>query len=160
MVRGLSRPTQPGYKKEVNGGGVLELPTMSIDLGKTVFHLVGLDLHGGVVVRKKFSRKQLLHFTANLRVKLMRDSVWCMQICTHPLFVTLVFPCIYAHFSAMTCVSPASNAGNATTEPPTAARCCAVETVYENEIGVDVSNFHTFTAVYVPTDCTNPCFDQ
>ena len=39
----------------------MELHTIGIDLGKTVFHLVGLDLHGGVVVRKKFSRKQLLH---------------------------------------------------------------------------------------------------
>jgi hypothetical protein len=40
----------------------MQLHTIGIDLGKTVFHLVGLDLHGGVVVRKKFSRKQLLHF--------------------------------------------------------------------------------------------------
>jgi transposase len=49
----------------------MELHTIGIDLGKTVFHLVGLDLQGGVVVRKKFSRKQLLHFTANLRVQLI-----------------------------------------------------------------------------------------
>ena len=44
----------------------MELHTIGIDLGKTVFHLVGLNLRGEVVVRKKFSRKQLLHFTANL----------------------------------------------------------------------------------------------
>ena len=50
----------------------MELQTIGIDLGKTVFHLVGLNLRGEVVVRKKFSRKQLLHFTANLRVKLIR----------------------------------------------------------------------------------------
>ena len=49
----------------------MELQTIGIDLGKTVFHLVGLNLRGEVVVRKKFSRKQLLHFTANLRVKLI-----------------------------------------------------------------------------------------
>jgi transposase len=49
----------------------MELHTIGIDLGKTVFHLVGLDLRGGVAVRKKFSRKQLLHFTANLRVHLI-----------------------------------------------------------------------------------------
>ncbi|MBZ5630929.1 MAG: IS110 family transposase [Acidobacteriia bacterium] len=49
----------------------MELHTIGIDLGKTFFHLVGLDLRGGVVVRKKFSRKQLLHFTANLQVKLI-----------------------------------------------------------------------------------------
>jgi hypothetical protein len=45
----------------------MELHTIGIDLGKTVFHLVGLNLRGEVVVRKKFSRKQLLHFTANLQ---------------------------------------------------------------------------------------------
>src|SRR6266700_4809562 len=49
----------------------MELHTIGIDLGKTVFHLVGLDLQDGVVVRKKFSRKQLLHFTANLRIELI-----------------------------------------------------------------------------------------
>jgi transposase len=49
----------------------MELHTIGIDLGKTVFHLVGLNPCGEVVVRKKFSRKQLLHFTANLKVKLI-----------------------------------------------------------------------------------------
>ncbi len=49
----------------------MELHTVGIDLGKTVFHLVGLNLRGEVVVRKKFSRKQLLHFTANLHVELI-----------------------------------------------------------------------------------------
>src|SRR6266478_2819130 len=36
----------------------MELHTIGIDLGKTVFHLVGLNLRGEVVVRKKFSRTQ------------------------------------------------------------------------------------------------------
>ena len=49
----------------------MELHTIGIDLGKTVFHLVGLNLRGEVVVRKKYSRKQLLHFTANLHVALI-----------------------------------------------------------------------------------------
>jgi transposase len=49
----------------------MELHTIGIDLGKTVFHLVGLNLHGEVVVRKKFSRTQLLRFTANVRVRLI-----------------------------------------------------------------------------------------
>ena len=49
----------------------MELHTIGINLGKTVFHLVGLSLRGEVVVRKKFSRKQLLHFTANLQVELI-----------------------------------------------------------------------------------------
>jgi hypothetical protein len=38
----------------------MELHTIRIDLGKTVFHLVGLNLRGEVVVRKKFSRKQVI----------------------------------------------------------------------------------------------------
>src|SRR6202790_5016947 len=49
----------------------MELHTIGIDLGKTVFHLVGLNLHGEVVVRKKFSRTQLLRFTANAHVELI-----------------------------------------------------------------------------------------
>jgi transposase len=49
----------------------MEPHTIGIDLGKTVFHLVGLDLRGEVVVRKKFSRTQLLRFTANVHVKLI-----------------------------------------------------------------------------------------
>src|SRR5208283_3381959 len=49
----------------------MELHTIGIDLGKTVFHLVGLNLRGEVVVRKRFSRKQLLHFTANRQVNLI-----------------------------------------------------------------------------------------
>jgi len=49
----------------------MELHTIGIDLGKTVFHLVGLNLCGEVVVRKRFSRSQLLRFTANVRVGLI-----------------------------------------------------------------------------------------
>jgi transposase len=49
----------------------MEIDTIGIDLGKTVFHLVGLNTAGEVVVRRKFSRTQLLRFTANLRVRLI-----------------------------------------------------------------------------------------
>jgi transposase len=49
----------------------MELHTIGIDLGKTVFHLVGLNVHGEIVVRKQCSRKQLLNFTANLQVELI-----------------------------------------------------------------------------------------
>jgi transposase len=49
----------------------MELHTIGIDLGKTVFHLVGLNRRGEVVVRKKFSRRHLLHFSANLQVELI-----------------------------------------------------------------------------------------
>lgn len=45
----------------------MEIRTIGIDLGKTVFHFVAVDAHGQVVVRKKGSRTQLLRFTAKLR---------------------------------------------------------------------------------------------
>ena len=44
----------------------MEIRTIGIDLGKTVFHLVGVNARGEVVVRKKCSRTQLLRFTSNL----------------------------------------------------------------------------------------------
>src|ERR1700726_2827237 len=49
----------------------MKLHVVGIDLGKTVFHLVGLDSTGKAVIRKKCSRKQLLAFTANLEVQLI-----------------------------------------------------------------------------------------
>jgi len=49
----------------------MELHPIGIDRGKTVFHLVGVNLRGEVVVRKRFSRTQLLRFAANVRVKLI-----------------------------------------------------------------------------------------
>src|SRR5260370_35819947 len=62
--------------------GPMELHTIGIDLGKTVFHLVGLNLRGDVVVRKKFSRTQLLRFAANGHVKLIG-----METCGGALFI-------------------------------------------------------------------------
>ena len=44
----------------------MEIRTIGIDLGKTVFHLVGVNARCEVVVRKKNSRIQLLRFTSNL----------------------------------------------------------------------------------------------
>jgi transposase len=43
----------------------MEISTIGIDLGKTTFHVIGLNARGEIVLRKKFSRKQLLVFTAN-----------------------------------------------------------------------------------------------
>ena len=78
------RPPLPGWScddewetgEERGGHNVLIDPnldghTIGIDLGKTVFHLVGLNLRGEVVVRRKLSRKLLLQFTANLHVVLI-----------------------------------------------------------------------------------------
>jgi len=44
----------------------MEIRTIGIGLGKTVFHFVGVNARGQVVVRKKGSRTQLLRFTSNL----------------------------------------------------------------------------------------------
>jgi transposase len=49
----------------------MELHALGIDLGKPVFHLIGLDRNGNVVVRKKCSRNQLLVYTANLQVHII-----------------------------------------------------------------------------------------
>jgi transposase len=49
----------------------MEIHTIGIDLAKTIFHLVGVNARGEVVVRKKCSRNQLLRFTSNLRVSLI-----------------------------------------------------------------------------------------
>jgi transposase len=49
----------------------MEIRTIGIDLGKTVFHLVGVNARGEVVVRKKCSRLQLLRFTSNPQVCLI-----------------------------------------------------------------------------------------
>jgi hypothetical protein len=49
----------------------MKLHVLGIDLGKTVFHAVGLDSTGKVVIRKKCSRRQLLAFTTNLQVQLI-----------------------------------------------------------------------------------------
>ena len=44
----------------------MQIKSIGIDLGKTTFHLVALGAHSQVVIRKKFSRQPLLHYTANL----------------------------------------------------------------------------------------------
>jgi transposase len=49
----------------------MKIYALGIDLGKTVFHLVGVDESGQVVVRKRCSRTQLLVFTSNLQVQLI-----------------------------------------------------------------------------------------
>lgn len=46
----------------------MTIKTLSIDIGKTIFHLVGLDGHGRVALRKRASRGRLLKLTVNLPV--------------------------------------------------------------------------------------------
>jgi len=49
----------------------MQIKSVGIDLGKTVFHLVVLGEAGKVLVRKKFSRRQLLTYTANVPTSLI-----------------------------------------------------------------------------------------
>ena len=49
----------------------MDIASIGIDLGKNTFHLVALNQQGKIVVRKKFSRRQLLAYSANLPVSLI-----------------------------------------------------------------------------------------
>jgi transposase len=49
----------------------MHIASIGIDLGKTTFHLVALGERSKVLVRKKFSRAQLLAYTANLTSSLI-----------------------------------------------------------------------------------------
>jgi hypothetical protein len=57
--------------EEAFGGEVLGAVHGWNRFGKTKFHLVGMNQRGELALRKRFSRTQLLHFTANLKVKLL-----------------------------------------------------------------------------------------
>ena len=49
----------------------MKIRSIGIDLGKTTFHLVALGERGKLIMKKKFSRKQLLTFAANLQPSLI-----------------------------------------------------------------------------------------
>src|SRR5258707_5816790 len=49
----------------------MQIHSVGIDLGKTTFHLVALGAAGKVLVRKKFTQKQLLAYTANMQTSLI-----------------------------------------------------------------------------------------
>jgi len=49
----------------------MKIRSIGIDLGKTTFHLVALGDSSKVLIKRKFSRKQLLSFTANLERSLI-----------------------------------------------------------------------------------------
>lgn len=51
--------------------------TVGIDLGKTVFHLVGLDEGGRITSKKRFSRTQLIAFMANRPTCLVGMEACC-----------------------------------------------------------------------------------
>jgi transposase len=49
----------------------MQIRSIGIDLGKATFHLVALSAAGKVLLRKKFTQRQLITFTANLQCSLI-----------------------------------------------------------------------------------------
>jgi transposase len=49
----------------------MQIRSVGIDLGKTTFHLVALGDNGKVLLKKKFTQRQLITFTANLQATLI-----------------------------------------------------------------------------------------
>ena len=49
----------------------MQIYSVGIDLGETTFHLVALGAAGKVLVKRKFTQKQLLTYTANLQTSLI-----------------------------------------------------------------------------------------
>jgi hypothetical protein len=61
----------------------MQIRSVRIDLGKTTFHLVALGTSGKVLMKKKFSRKQLPAFTANMQTFRRRPNGPAQQISVH-----------------------------------------------------------------------------
>src|SRR5579864_7929951 len=65
----------------------MHIASIGIDLGKTTFHLVALGERNKILVRKKFSRPQLLAYTANLPATLIG-----LEACAGAHFVGTALP--------------------------------------------------------------------
>jgi hypothetical protein len=46
----------------------MKVDVCGIDLGKTVFHLIGMREQGHIAMKKRLSRKQLITLTVNMPV--------------------------------------------------------------------------------------------
>jgi transposase len=55
----------------------MQIRTVGIDIGKTVFHLIAMDERGKVVAKKRFSRSQLVAYTANIQDCLVGMEACC-----------------------------------------------------------------------------------
>jgi transposase len=55
----------------------MQVKVMGIDIGKSAFHVIGLDQNGNIVLRKRFSRTQLLNHTANMPACLIGLEACC-----------------------------------------------------------------------------------
>lgn len=55
----------------------MAIRTLGIDLGKSVFHLIGLDEQGKIILKESLSRTQLLGLTANTPTCLIGMEACC-----------------------------------------------------------------------------------
>lgn len=55
----------------------MKLTTIGIDLGKTVFHIVGMDERGTIALKKRLSRKQMITLLANTPACLIAMEASC-----------------------------------------------------------------------------------
>ena len=60
----------------------MQIRSVGIDLGKATFHLVALGDNGKLLLKKKFTQKQLIAFTANMQTCLIG-----MEACSGPHFL-------------------------------------------------------------------------
>src|SRR5687768_2018986 len=81
-----------------------QMSVLGIDLAKQVFHVVGMDESGPVVLRKRLARSELLHFIANvppLRIGMEAWGSahdWARQFREHGHDVRLIAPqCVKAY---------------------------------------------------------------
>ena len=64
----------------------MRISSIGIDLGKTTFHLIALDDHSKIVIKKKFSHKQLWPTRPNCNrrwwgLKLARERISLVHAC-------------------------------------------------------------------------------
>jgi transposase len=55
----------------------MQMHTIGIDIGKTIFHLVGMDERGAIILRKRVSRTQLITLLANVPAAVIGMEASC-----------------------------------------------------------------------------------
>jgi len=74
----------------------MQIRSVGIDLGKTTCHLVALADNGKVLLKKKFTQKQLIAFTANIQTCLIG-----MEACSGSHFLHRVCERLMARITAL-----------------------------------------------------------
>ncbi|EHH04865.1 transposase IS116/IS110/IS902 family protein [Mesorhizobium amorphae CCNWGS0123] len=83
---GWSAPTSAALIWPVQqNGGDHERRYIGIDVGKTWFHLIGLDSRGAVVERERFNRSHLLRYMSRMNSALVGVEASCEAIISPPI---------------------------------------------------------------------------